>query len=122
MVQKILIVEDDTFLSSIMRDTLQKGGYDVQAAFNGDEAAGKVRSWEPDLMLLDILLPPTDGFAVLEEVRADPARAKTPVIILSNVNSDEYIERAKKMGVLEYLVKVSTTPESILAKVKSLKL
>ena len=119
---KILIVEDDTFLSSILRDTLKKGGFDAVGAFNGSEASEKARTWKPDLVLLDILLPPTDGFAVLEDIRNDPAVANTRVIILSNVNSPEYVERAKKMGVVDYMVKVNTTPESILTKLKSMDL
>jgi CheY-like chemotaxis protein len=67
----------------------------------------------PDLVYLDLRLPGLDGFAVLEQLRANPALGSTPVVILSNYSEPEMILRGQKLGALEFLVKAETSPAAL---------
>ena len=116
---KILVAEDDTLLSSLVVKALQAEGMDTQAAYDGVEAIERIKSWQPDIVLLDIIMPNKDGFAVLEELRADPHTVDLRVIIMSNLGDSENIEHAKKFNVVDYIVKADTTPHEIVAKIKS---
>lgn len=116
--KKILIAEDDNFLASLLLSQFHNAGFDAMGAVDGADALGKVKSWNPDILLLDILMPGKDGYAVLEEIRADPAHGKLPVIIFTNLGEAGDIERVKKLGITDYLVKANTTPKAILEKVQ----
>ena len=116
---KILVVEDDTLLSSLVVRALQSEGMDTQAAYDGIEATERIKSWQPDIVLLDIIMPNKDGLAVLEDLRADPITVAMRVIMMSNLSDPESIEHAKRFNVLDYIVKATTTPHEIAAKVKS---
>ncbi|HTR18910.1 MAG TPA: response regulator [Candidatus Paceibacterota bacterium] len=119
---KVLVAEDDSLLSSILINRFQSSGFDVMGSFDGDETVDKIKSWKPGLILLDILMPKKDGFAVLEEIKKDPACANIPVIVLSNLGEENDRQRASKFGVIDYLVKANTTPKSIVEKVQAMKL
>jgi DNA-binding response OmpR family regulator len=117
---KVLVAEDDVFLSSLLVKALQVEQFEAEAAFDGNQAVEKGKSWLPDLMLLDILMPNKDGFEVLEELKKEPATAQIKVLILSNLGAQEDIDRAKKLGILDYLVKANTTPHEVVARIKTL--
>ena len=87
MRKKILLVEDDTDMVELLRFNLKRAGYAVGTAVDGIEALKKARSIRPDLILLDLLLPELDGFAVCEILRGDPKTASIPIIILTAVSS-----------------------------------
>jgi CheY-like chemotaxis protein len=89
---------------------LELDGYSVVIAGDGIAALEKARSMQPDIIFLDIRLPKLDGLSVLERLRADPATERTPVVILSNWNEKELVERGIKLGALEHLIKSQTTP------------
>ncbi|HUO50285.1 MAG TPA: response regulator [Candidatus Paceibacterota bacterium] len=116
--KKILIAEDDNFLASLLLSEFHNAGFDAMGAIDGVDAVGKVKSWTPDILLLDILMPNKDGYAVLEELRADPSFTKLPIIIFTNLGESGDIERVKKLGITDYLVKANTTPKAILEKVE----
>jgi CheY-like chemotaxis protein len=117
---KILVAEDDTFLSSLLVRALQVEGLDGQAAYDGVQAIEKAKAWLPDIMLLDILMPNKDGFDVLTALRSEPSTAQMRIIVLSNLGQPEDIDRAKTFGVTEYMVKANTTPHEVAAKIKNL--
>ena len=116
---KVLVAEDDTFLASLLIRALLAEHFDAQAVYDGVQAIEKVKSWQPDFLLLDILMPNKDGFEVLEEMKSSATPASVQVIVLSNLNETGNVERAKKLHVLEYLIKANTTPHEVVEKIKA---
>ncbi|MDP1759860.1 MAG: response regulator [Candidatus Woesebacteria bacterium] len=116
---KILLVEDDLFLSSLLKNRLEKEKYEVLAAHDGDEALKLLRTSKPDLILLDLILPGKSGFEVLEEIKADPQlrdKAKIPVIIISNLGQESDLERGRELGVVDYFVKARISIDDLVKK------
>ena len=116
----ILLIEDDPFLSSVLRMKLEKESFKVIRAADGDEALNFLteQGIKPDLILLDLILPKKNGFEVLETIRQDPLLEKLPVIIISNLGQPSDIERGKALGVIEYFVKARLSIEELVNKVK----
>ena len=119
MNKKILIIEDDDFLRGLIAQKFLFAEFDVYMAVNGEEGIKKTKELKPSLVLLDLLLPKMDGFEVLAKIKEDSQIASTPVIILSNLDNKEDINRGLKMGAVDYLIKSQFTPEGIIAKVKN---
>lgn len=107
---RVLFVEDDALVAQMYRLKLELDGYSVEIAADGVAALEKARSMRPDIIFLDIRLPKLDGLSVLERLRADPNTEHTPVVILSNWNEKELVERGIKLGALDHLIKSQTTP------------
>lgn len=116
--KKILIVEDDTDLRKILAGNLAKRNYIILEAEDGEQALKTIRQDEPNLILLDLLLPKVDGFEVLETVRKSPNQtiARIPVIILSNLWSNKDILRIKALWVEEYYVKANANLDDVYKK------
>ena len=114
----ILLVEDDKFISRAYKDGLEREGFDVDTAFDGVEAMEKIRASSPNLVLLDLILPEKDGFAVLEEVRLDESLKHVPIIILSNLGQESDIEKGRSLGALDYLIKADVSMKDVIEKVK----
>lgn len=118
MAKKILLIEDDQFLGDILQKKLASSGYDVSWEADGAAGFAALKSSQPDLLLLDILLPSMNGYEILEEIKKDPSLAKIPVIIISNSGQPVEITRALELGVKDYLVKAQFDPDEVLAKVR----
>lgn len=116
--QKILIIEDDPFLSEMYAVKFSQAGFGVGAAADGKEGLRKIEEDKPDLILLDIVLPKVDGFEVLEKIRKNKEFKKIPVILLTNLGQKSDIEKGLKMGADEYIIKAHFTPSAVVAKVK----
>ena len=117
--QKILLVEDDKFLSSLLKNRLQKEGFDVLIAQDGEEAIESLKSAKPDLVLLDIILPKKSGFEVMNELKNDPQISRNlPIIIISNLGQPEDITRGQEMGAVEYFIKAKTSIDDLVQKIK----
>lgn len=119
MAKKILIVEDDEFLRSLAAKRLSKDGFEVADATNGDAALKALENNKYDLILLDLLLPGTDGFTVLEKGRNLPNVKGVPIIVFSNLGEKTDIERAKSLGANDFLVKANFTLDDIVNKINS---
>lgn len=119
MAKTILIIEDDKFLRELIVRKLIKEGYETLEAVDGEEGIKKVKEKNPDLVLLDLILPGIDGFEVLARMKDDPILASIPVVILSNLGQKEEVERGLKMGAIDYLIKAHFTPEEIIEKIKT---
>lgn len=117
MKKHILLVEDDFVLLEIMQKYLAGAGYDIAIAQDGAAALEALQKEVPDLVLLDIILPKLDGFGVLKAMRDDPRTAKTKVVILSNLSSDDDIRKGMEFGVIEYIIKAEKTPDEIVETV-----
>ena len=113
------MVEDDTAMREIVTHKLQTNGFDLAEAEDGKQGLEMAKKERPDLILLDLMLPEMDGFAVLEKIRTDGDKnfAKTPIIILSNLWSNKDILRTKSLEVQAYMVKAYFTTEDILKKI-----
>ena len=120
MAKKILIVEDDKFLRELIAQKLQKENYEIVEAMDGEEGLKKIKEEKPDLILLDLILPEIDGFAVLRQIKEDPILAQIPVIILSNLGQETDIKRGLSLGAKDYLVKTETSFLEVVNKVKKL--
>jgi two-component system alkaline phosphatase synthesis response regulator PhoP len=103
--QRILVVEDDSDLRELLRFNLKKAGFSVGTAIDGVEAVKKARSLLPDLILLDLMLPELDGFAVCEILRRDSALASVPVIILTALSSQLARLNGLAAGANDYITK-----------------
>jgi len=118
--QTILLVEDDKFLSTLLKNRMEKDGLSVVHASDGEEAINILRtSSKPSLILLDIILPKKNGFEVLEEIQRDSEFNKIPVIIISNLGQDEDMSKGKDLGAFAYYVKAKMSIDDLVAKVKS---
>ena len=120
MSKKILIIEDDSFLQGLASTKLEKEGFAVMGASNSDEAMKLLASDVPDLILSDLVMPGTDGFGILKSVRENPATAKIPVIVFSNLSEEADIKRAKELGATDYMVKSNFTLDELADKIKDL--
>src|SRR6266581_6748967 len=115
---RVLFVEDDVSVAQMYRLKLELDGYTVDVAGDGLVALEKARTMHPDIIFLDIRLPKLDGLGVLEALRADATTASIPVVILSNWNEKELVERGVKLGALDHLIKSQTTPARLSQRLK----
>ncbi len=117
---KILVVEDDKFLREMITRKLDKEGYDVSQAVDGEEGLEKIREIKPDLILLDLIMPGVGGFEVLEEAKDDPEISDIPIVILSNLGQKSEVERGLDLGAEDFMIKAHFTPKEIIKKVKEI--
>src|ERR1051326_8701414 len=101
--KRILIVDDKATSRELLRTVLEKQGYAISEAANGEEALEKTRSEAPDLILLDLQMPLRNGYEVLAELRQTPAYAKLPVIALTASAMQGDREKALAAGFTGYL-------------------
>ena len=116
---KVLIVEDDKFLRTLLEKKLRSESFEVVTAADGEEAMNQLVSTNPDMVLLDIILPKISGFSFLEQVQTDPNLNKIPVIILSNLAQGEDVQKGKDLGAIDYFVKANTSLEDLIKKVRA---
>jgi len=115
---KVLLAEDEEFISRAYKDGFERAGFEVITAFDGEEAVIKTRENKPDVMLLDLVMPVKTGFEVLRELRADKNFADMPILVLSNLSQESDIEESKKLGATDFLVKSNMTLQEVIAKIK----
>jgi len=118
MEQTILIAEDEEIILNLLQRRLTTEGYRVLVAKNGVECLEVLKKETPDMLLLDIIMPKKDGFEVLEAMRKDEVLRAVPVVIISNSGQPLELERAKKLGVKDWLVKIEFDPKEVIEKVK----
>lgn len=116
----VLMIEDDGFLASIYAQKLEGEGFDVELSTNGEDGVKMAVKSQPSAILLDLMLPKKDGFAALEELKADPATAKIPVIVLTNLGQREDVDRCMKLGASGYVIKAHSLPQETIAKMREL--
>ena len=115
---KILIIEDDTLISKMYSEKFSRDGFEVEVARHGQDGLEKLKARPPDLVILDIMMPGISGLQVVDEMKRDPRLEKIPIIVLSNLSEQEDIDKAKKRGVNEYLIKSDLDPEDVSLAVK----
>ena len=110
---RVLLVEDDPTVAQMYKLKLELDGYHVEVASDGVMALEIAHRTPPDIIFLDIRLPKLDGLAVLEALRSNPETEPLPVVILSNFNERELVERGAHLGALDHLIKSQTTPAKL---------
>ena len=117
---KITIIEDDPTISQMYRMKFEADGFDVRIANNGEIGVEVVRSFKPDVILLDLQMPEMKGTEALRAIRADDSSKTTPVIILTNLGEEEAPREMRALGVHSYIVKANYTPRQVVAQVKEI--
>ncbi len=113
---KILIIEDEEALANVLYAKIEKEGYEVEIAYDGEEGYKKIKKWKPDLILLDIVMPKMDGYEVMEKINEE--ELKIPVIVISNSGQPVEIEKTKKLGAVDHLIKTEFDPSEVMDKIK----
>ena len=116
----ILLIEDDHFLSSLLKARLEKEEFTVMQAFDGEEAVHMLKETIPSLIVLDLIMPKVTGFEVLQMISITPQLDKVPVIVLSNLAQDSDVEKVRQLGAVGYFVKVKMSIDDLVEKIKSL--
>lgn len=116
--QKVLYVEDDLGLAMIYKLRLESEGLDVRHCDSGDAALQMGREFKPDLILLDLMMPQMSGFETLELFRSIPETSLAKIIVMSALSSPEDIEKVKKLGADDYLVKSQITIDDALGHIR----
>lgn len=113
----ILIVDDDKFMRLIFRKALESDGFATATASNGFEALDKFTELQPDLVLLDLVMPLRDGFETCRDIRSLPQGKHTPVLAVTGLDNSAHIHRAFESGATDFIAK-STNPEILLYRVR----
>lgn len=116
--KSILVAEDDPFYANIYRVKLAKEGFDVEIAENGEKALEAIRRKKPDLIILDLIMPVKDGFAVLKELNADAALKDVKVVVLSNLGQAEDVKKAKDLGAKDYIIRTNVSIQEMVTKIR----
>lgn len=116
--KKILIIEDEKILAEMYQDKFTQAGFEVIVAYSAEGALTILQREVPDLILLDILLPRENGVSFLAKMRKNPKLSSIPVVAFSNYDDPKTKKQALKLGVKDYLIKTSYTPQEIIEKVK----
>lgn len=112
--QRVCIIDDDRDIRDIYRVKFEREGFLIVTAQDGEEGLRVIKAERPDVVLLDIEMPVLDGIDVLSVLKGDPDLAKIPVIILSNIDSEDMFQRMSDLGAAEYyIVKSLTDPQKV---------
>ena len=112
------MAEDDKFISRAYKDGLTRAGFEIIMAIDGNETIKLAKSEQPDIILLDLIMPEKNGFEALEELRTDPETKEIPVIILSNLGQDTDIKQGKELGAVDYLIKSNYSMPEVIKIIK----
>ena len=115
---RVLIIEDESALLFALKAELTHSGYEVSAALSGEEGANKAMTEKPAVILLDLLLPEMSGFEVMERLQSNDDTKDIPVIVVSNLADSDNVERSKKLGAIDYLIKTDYSLERIVERIK----
>ncbi|OHA62472.1 MAG: hypothetical protein A3E07_01625 [Candidatus Wildermuthbacteria bacterium RIFCSPHIGHO2_12_FULL_45_9] len=118
MNKKILCIEDEAVIQKTLADTFEKSGYQAVSALDGAAGLRLAKETKPDLILLDLILPKMDGFEVLRHLKDDAQTKAIPVIVLTNLEQMQDIQRVLDLGATTYLVKANYNLEELVEMVQ----
>jgi two-component system alkaline phosphatase synthesis response regulator PhoP len=116
--KKILIVEDDRSLQAALDEVISQDGFEIASAFDGEEALAKIAEFAPDLILLDIILPKKDGYEVLSEIKKNEKTKNIPVLILTNLEEVDNVQKALDLGATTFMVKSDFSLKDVVGKIR----
>lgn len=117
--KKIMWVEDDKFLSDIIARKLSREKCTLIHASAGEEAIALTEKEQPNIIMLDILLPGIDGFEILSRLKANPKTKEIPVILLSNLGQKTDLDKGRELGAVRFLIKATVTLDEIIGEIKA---
>ncbi len=118
MAKKVLIIEDEEIMYSLLQRKLANQGYEVVVANDGEEGLLMMEEKKPDLILLDIIMPKKGGFEVLADMQKNKELKEIPVIVISNSGQPVELDKARELGAKDWLIKTEFDPQEVLEKVK----
>jgi DNA-binding response OmpR family regulator len=118
--KKIIVADDEQFITTAYTDGLQRAGFEVIAAHNGEEAYDLISKEKPDLVLLDLIMPKLNGFEVLKKVKSESELQNIPIVILSNLSQETDEVEAKKMGATDFIVKSDISLQDLITRINQL--
>jgi len=118
VLKRILLVEDDDNLASVYTTRLQAEGFDVRRVGNGEDALSTAINYNPDLVLLDVMMPIVSGFDVLDILRNTPETANLKIIMLTALSQESDQERAKALKVDDYLIKSQVVISDVIERIR----
>jgi DNA-binding response OmpR family regulator len=118
--KKILTIEDDTFLKNIESSKFTKSGFEVATAMTKADIDKSLSESTPDIILLDMMLPDIDGYQVLQNLKADDKTKLIPVIVFSNLSSDQDMKKMMDAGAIAFMIKSNFTLDELVEKIHSI--
>lgn len=116
---KVLIVEDEEILAKVLEEKFKDEKFEVRIAIDGEVVLAEAKSFKPDIIVLDLILPKKDGFEVLKELKSNAILKQIPVVVLSNLGQDEEIKKVLSLGAVDYFVKTQHPIKEVVEKIKS---
>ena len=117
--KKILLIEDDQIVANVYRNKLAVEGYTIEVAPDGETGLKVMRTFKPNMILLDLMLPGISGVDVIKEIRSEEEFSKTPIVIFSNTYLTNLIQEAWRAGANKCLSKSSCTPKDVIEIVRN---
>ncbi len=117
----VLAIEDDKFILSAYKTAFENEGFEVHLAQSAKDALKQLNAITPNIIILDLLMPEDDGFSVLTKLQKNKKWAQIPVLIASNLDDEKYIEKAKALGVGEYVVKSNISLVDLINRIKEIR-
>ncbi len=117
--KKILIADDEKEIVKALSDHLVWSGFQVAAAYDGEECLQEVESFKPDLILLDVVMPKMDGIAVLKKLKESASTKDIPVLLLTNLDSLDKVADTLEAGGTQYLIKSNYSSEELEEKIRA---
>ncbi|MDQ6985353.1 MAG: response regulator [Candidatus Dojkabacteria bacterium] len=114
----ILLIEDEGLLTRMYSKKLEHDGFECITSTNGKNGLEVALSEQPELIVCDVMMPEMDGLTVLSQLKEHEETKHIPVIMLSNVSNQEYVERALELGAVSYLIKSELVPADVVSEIK----
>ena len=111
---KILIIEDDPYVRRFYGRLFNLNKYQVEMVENPQESLAKIKSFHPQLILVDIMMPKVDGFQVLTQIKNDPETKNYTVVMLTNLGEEEMVKKCMQAGAPGFIYKTNTPPNHLL--------
>jgi len=115
----IVLADDEAFIALAYQEGLERAGFTVVVAHDGEEAVAKTRKTMPDLVLLDLIMPKMNGFEVLKALKADAKTKNLKVVILSNLSQHSDENEARKAGAVDFMVKADHSLKEVVERVQT---
>lgn len=116
--KKILVAEDDIFLNKVYKTKLTLNKYEVRSVYRGDRVMEEVKEYKPDLIILDVIMPGQDGFAVLRDLKSDSETKRIPVMVLTNLSGENDKKSIMALGASKYLTKVNVSIGEVMTEIE----
>ena len=116
----IVLADDDQFITRAYKSGLEEAGYMVIVAGDGESAIKEIQALHPDLVVMEMILPKQDGFAVLQALKSDPTVSNIPVLVLTNLTQPSDADEARRLGAADVLVKAEVSLHDVLLHIERL--